>query len=430
MARTLRDARLETRTARAALKPSGKPYWRAIEQGLHLGYRKGVTSGRWVMRQYVGGQSYTVETIATADDTIDADGDIFLSFAQAQAAARKRFVEGKRVTAGLASQQAGPYTVADAMSEYLSWLEQNRKSARISRWSNDAFILPDLGAIPCDKLTTDILARWLHKQTQEPARLRTPPGEPQRYREPANDEDGIRRRRGTANRRWHILRAALYRAWRAKKIASDDAWRSLAPFRETGAARVRYLQVDEARRLINAADPDFRRLVQAALMTGCRYAELAALVAGDFNPDSNTLHIRISKSGKNRHVVLAQEGADFFRQLAMGRSSKDRLLPKADGSRWGKSHQDRPMLMACTHAKIEPPANFHCLRHTYASLMIMNGAPLMVVGRNLGHADTRMVEKHYGHLAASYVADAIRAAAPKFGIGVEWNVVSVGAANR
>jgi hypothetical protein len=27
-----------------------------------------------------------------------------------------------------------------------------------------------------------------------------------------------------------------------------------------------------------------------------------------------------------------------------------------------------------------------------------------------------MVERHYGHLAPSYIADAIRAAAPKFGI--------------
>jgi hypothetical protein len=39
----------------------------------------------------------------------------------------------------------------------------------------------------------------------------------------------------------------------------------------------------------------------------------------------------------------------------------------------------------------------------------------MVVARNLGHVDTRMVEKHYGHLAPSYVADAVRKSAPKFG---------------
>jgi hypothetical protein len=49
----------------------------------------------------------------------------------------------------------------------------------------------------------------------------------------------------------------------------------------------------------------------------------------------------------------------------------------------------------------------------------MNGVPLMIVAENLGHADTRMVEKHYGHLAPGYVADAIRAGAPKFGIKPE-----------
>jgi Protein of unknown function (DUF2934) len=27
----------------------------------------------------------------------------------------------------------------------------------------------------------------------------------------------------------------------------------------------------------------------------------------------------------------------------------------------------------------------------------------MVVAQNLGHADTRMVERHYGHLAPSYI---------------------------
>ena len=43
----------------------------------------------------------------------------------------------------------------------------------------------------------------------------------------------------------------------------------------------------------------------------------------------------------------------------------------------------------------------------------MNGVPLLVVAKNLGHADTRMVERHYGHLAPSYIADAIRAGAPK-----------------
>ena len=41
MARRVRDSDLETRAARGKLKARGKPYYRAIGEGLHLGYRKG-----------------------------------------------------------------------------------------------------------------------------------------------------------------------------------------------------------------------------------------------------------------------------------------------------------------------------------------------------------------------------------------------------
>lgn len=41
--------------------------------------------------------------------------------------------------------------------------------------------------------------------------------------------------------------------------------------------------------------------------------------------------------------------------------------------------------------------------------------PLLFIAAALGHRDARMVEKHYGHLAPSHVADAIRAALPSFG---------------
>jgi hypothetical protein len=46
---------------------------------------------------------------------------------------------------------------------------------------------------------------------------------------------------------------------------------------------------------------------------------------------------------------------------------------------------------------------------------VMNGMPLMIVARNLGHRDTRMCELHYAHLPPGHVRDAIREGAPKFG---------------
>ena len=252
-----------------------------------------------------------------------------------------------------------------------------------------------------------MLRDW-HKGLPKVApRLRTKKGAPQRFSEIETEdpEEAVRRRRSTANRTLTILKAALNHAWHEQKIASDAAWRPVTAFKEADAARVRYLTIAEAQRLMNAAEDDLRKLVRAALATGARFGELAAATVGDFNPDGGgTLHIRTSKSGKGRHIVLTEEGLTLFSGLAAGHSPRDRLLPKADGSRWLKSHQTRPMKEACKNGKIDPPASFHVLRHTYASLMIMNGAPLMVVARNLGHADTRMVERHYGHLAQSFIS--------------------------
>ncbi|MBZ9748312.1 tyrosine-type recombinase/integrase [Mesorhizobium sp. CO1-1-7] len=110
---------------------------------------------------------------------------------------------------------------------------------------------------------------------------------------------------------------------------------------------------------------------------------------------------------------------------------RDQELNPEYGAHWGarlweKSHQFRPMNEACKNAKIVPAIGFHGLRHTWASLSVMNGMPLLVVAKNLGHTDTRMVEKHYGHLAPSYVADAVRAGAPRFGTVQNTNVVSMG----
>jgi integrase len=156
--------------------------------------------------------------------------------------------------------------------------------------------------------------------------------------------------------------------------------------------------------------------VIAALQTGARYGELCRLRVGDFDPDSGTLLVRLSKSGKSRRIVLTTEGAQFFGQLCAGRDSGDLMLRRADGAAWGRGHQQRPMAEACKRAKITPPATIHTTRHTWASLSIMSGMPLQVAAQNLGHADTTMVEKHYGHLSKSFVADAVRAHGPQFGL--------------
>jgi integrase len=418
MARTVQDAKIGTREARRKLKVSGKPYYRQLDKGLHLGYRKGKTGGVWVVRWYLGAGDYKLETIGQADDRLDADGAIILDFGRAQAKARELFEYRMREQAGLPTD-GGPYTVRRCIDEYLEWMAHNRKSAQDARYRAERIVLPTLGEISCDALTNDVIQKWLQGEARTPARLRSKKKDgkitKQNTKPLGEDPETRRKRRASANRTLTILKAALNRAWRERKITSDDAWRRVEPFEEADAARVRYLTIAEAKRLINASLPDFRLLVRAALATGARYGELASLRVSDFNRDSGTLHVRTSKSGKGRHIVLADEGVAVFAAQAAGRPANAVLLPKEDGGEWKSSHQARPMKAACKAARVEPEVSFHCLRHTYASHAIMNGAPLLVVAKNLGHSDTRMVERHYGHLAPSYIAAAIRASAPRFG---------------
>jgi integrase len=166
---------------------------------------------------------------------------------------------------------------------------------------------------------------------------------------------------------------------------------------------------------INAAAPDFRKLVQAALATGCRYSELCRLIVADFDTDNGTLAVRITKSGKPRHVALTDEGAAFFREWCAGRAGSDILFLRADGKPWSISQQQGPMLKACEHAQIVPVISFHILRHSHGSLLAMRGVPMGVIAKQLGHSNTKVTEKHYAHLAPNYVADMIRAGAPRFG---------------
>jgi integrase len=423
MARKVKDKSIDTREARGKLKARAYPYWRQIDRGLHLGYRRNRVGGTWWARFYKGEQQYEVESLGIADDLSDADGIRVLGFFQAQDKARQRATERAKTAAGI----TGPLTVRDAVESYIEWLESNRKTADGAGLNAEALIYPKLGDLECAALTTDVIHQvhvWLSKQ---PARVRTKSGKPQQFRKfDSKDPEDVRRRRCTANRLLTTLKGALNRAWRAGKVPSDLAWRKVEAFKSVNSARIRYLTIADATRLINACDSAFRQLVQGALETGARYGELARLQVCDFNPDSGTVHVRKSKGGKERHIILTADGVTLFRTWTAGRAGSEILFRKADGGAWGKSHQQKPIAEAGERAKIDPPANFHVMRHTWASHSVMNGVPLLVVAKNLGHADTRMVETHYGHLAPSFVVDAIRKGAPVFNVPDESNVTRLG----
>jgi integrase len=429
MARTVRDTNLETRTARLRLLIRSEPYWRGLERGFFLGYRRRSKGGSWTARRRKAGGGYIEHRIGTTDDLQDADGVAILDYRHAQQRARDWWRAELRREEGHDTRQE-PFTVTDAWGDYVKAFERRGgKSVYETRRAAETHILPALGATPVAKLTAKKIQDWHHGLAEKRARARTRPGRKQNYRTSETGPDGIRKRRATANRIMTILKATLNQAWKAGHVASDDAWRRVKPFREVETARVRYLTEAEWVRLVNACEPAFRNLVRGALLTGCRYSELTAMTVADFNPDAGIITVQTSKAGKPRHVVLTDEGHRLFSPLTAGKQTRDPIFAGEDGRAWGNSHQLRRMRDASTRAKIKPAVSFHVLRHTYGSTLAMKGVPMGVIAEQLGHADTRMTEKHYAHLAPSYVADTIRAHFPTLGIGSDQSVVLLRTAN-
>jgi integrase len=402
MAGTVRESNLSTVKARSRLKPGRQPHWHTLLTGFaHLGYQRwpNEKQGRWVLRRRVSGR-YSVEPIGTADDdrSVKPDGLSVLDFQMA----RTKAVE----LSSDANRPAGRLTVQRAAADYIDFLKHSGKPSDTATSAIVNYILPKLGHCEVQSLTSQQLRQWVAWVAGQPS---------VKINASVSPDEALRRRRASANRVLTVLKAALNHAYDEGRVPSNSAWgRRVKKFRNVTSSRARYLSIVEARRFLAACEANFRLLVRAALETGCRYGELGRLEVSDFNADAGTLLIRRSKTQKARHVILTAEGAAFFAEVCNTRDGSALMFTRASGQPWVRSHQGFYIETANKRASIDPPVSFHGLRHTYASHCVMGGTPLMIVARNLGHADTRMVEKTYAHLAADYVSDAIRAGAPRF----------------
>lgn len=416
---------IATKTARAKLKPAGKPYFHPVAPGLALGYRRPLEGpGVWCVRRADGKGGNTVKNLKTtdgrtvfADDAAKAkaDGVIVMDFEQALRAAGAPVQQIARNT----------FTVSDAVRHYLKTRQAQGRNITSSTQKANAWIFDNpLGATPVCDLTREQVREWLNSIAAKPIKER---------RMTETDPEKIAAgRRATANRNLTLLKAALNLCYNEKVdgqkvIENDDAWRRLSPLQDAANIRTGWLNIFDAQRLERSCNGDFRTLVKGALLTGARYGQLGAVKVRDFNPAARTLYLstRKGRSGAvhRYHVYLNAEGVQFFRTLCAGRSG-DQLIFTNEGRAWYEGEQIPLMNDACDSSGIVPRVTFHNLRHTYASLALQATPPmtLLILSRNLGHKDTKQVERTYGHLAAEHIRDAVDASAPSFGFTAEGNV--------
>lgn len=173
-------------------------------------------------------------------------------------------------------------------------------------------------------------------------------------------------------------------------------------------------------------EPSYYPFFLTMVSTGLRLGEQLALQVGDVDLERGKIAIRRSirkhrigspKSGKPRTVdvppatvAALRDWIDTIRAEAAIRGREATWLFPGET---GAPREDKCFVPALRRilkaAGILRPLRVHDLRHTYASLALQRGVPLLVVSRQLGHASIAITADTYGHLAPDATREAATA---------------------
>ena len=188
--------------------------------------------------------------------------------------------------------------------------------------------------------------------------------------DPRTLDPGVRcKRRITANNTFTDFRSALNMAFGDGKVASNAAWSYVKIFRRVDRARTDILTWEQAKRLVDLATPEFRRLILAALYTGCRLSELFQMQVGDIETTRAAIYVRPVKCYRGRTIAFQTKDTSSSRLLAGGRSTRQPAHPPVSGLAMDDELRGGALQADGPENRLPGSFVFHCLRHTYASLL-------------------------------------------------------------
>jgi len=162
-------------------------------------------------------------------------------------------------------------------------------------------------------------------------------------------------------------------------------------------------------------EPRFHPLLLTLASTGIRLGELLGLQVGDADLDRGKLSIRRAvrkflvsspKSGKPRTVdvppvtvAVLRDWMDTIRAEAAVRGQEGLwLFPSLTGHLLDATYVRAALRRVLLAAGIRQ-IRLHDFRHTFVSLALQRGVPLLIVSRQIGHSSVAITDRVYGHLA-------------------------------
>ena len=290
------------------------------------------------------------------------------------------------------------------VAEYLmSWLEMTKHNVKPRTWKRRSeyvllHAIPIVGKVPLVKLNAQ------HIQSLYAQKL----------------DEGLS---STTVRHLHaVLHRALKAAMRLGLVQRNVTEMVDAP--RMARHEMETFSPEEARRLLATAKGDrFEALYVLALSTGMRQGELLALRWREVDLNAFTLRVTATLQYTPDGYVFAEPKTAYSRRLvalssiAVDALREHKLRQVEEQSRLGSAWHDLDLVFPNTIGKPMDGIHllqreylpllqkaglkrirFHDLRHTAATLLLLNGIHPKVVSEMLGHADVVITLKLYSHV--------------------------------
>ena len=137
-----------------------------------------------------------------------------------------------------------------------------------------------------------------------------------------------------------------------------------------------------------------KAIIATMYSSGLRVSEVVHLHYDDISRTNRTIHVRESKSRRDRYTILSDRNLDLLTEywFQCGRP-RDILFPSSwTGTYLDKNSINQYFKKSASRAGITKHVTSHCCRHSFASHLFENGVDIKYIQALLGHVDPRSTE--------------------------------------
>ncbi len=133
-------------------------------------------------------------------------------------------------------------------------------------------------------------------------------------------------------------------------------------------------------------NPKHKALIAVAYGAGLRVGEVVMLKVRDLDWSRNLIMVRAGKGNKDRITLLPTSITDLLKHLIADKSGDEYVFESERGGKLSTKTAQTIFVRALQKAKIQKPASFHSLRHSFATHLLENGVDIRYIQKLLGHS--------------------------------------------